>query len=264
MTGAWLRAAEERNRMMAPPTERMFALAGIHEGARVLDIGAGTGDTALMIAARVGPSGAVVATDVAEPMVNATTDAARAAGLTNVSARRMDAASLDLQEHSFDAAVARHVLMFVNDLASVLTGVRRVLRPGARFAATTWAELERNSFNAIVIDAVRSRGKLPARRVEVVRAFSLSDPVHLREAFARAGLIGCVVERVAGSRVFKSVDAALGMLRDVPLYHELMSDMSADERAATLEAVGIEYRGYVGAGGECALPMECLVVAGAA
>src|SRR5437660_7780741 len=102
MTNAWLHAATERNRMMAAATERMFALAGIREGARVLDLGAGTGDTALMLAARVGPGGAVVATDVSASMIEATLAAVRTAGLANVTARVMDAQSFDVEPASFD------------------------------------------------------------------------------------------------------------------------------------------------------------------
>jgi protein-L-isoaspartate O-methyltransferase len=41
---AWVRAAEERGRMMAAVTARMFALASVVEGARILDVGTGTGD----------------------------------------------------------------------------------------------------------------------------------------------------------------------------------------------------------------------------
>ena len=54
---------------LRPITERMLDLAGINSGHRVLDVAAGTGEQTLMAARRVGPSGFVLATDIAERMV---------------------------------------------------------------------------------------------------------------------------------------------------------------------------------------------------
>ncbi len=264
VASTWLRAAEERNRMMAPATERMFALAGIREGAGVLDIGTGTGDTALMLAARVGPRGSVVATDVSPTMVSAAAEAARTAGVVNVTTRVMDCQSIDLADGSFDAAVARNALMFVADLLTALGCLHRVLRPGARFAAVTWAELERNPFNAIIIDGVKRNGRLPETTPELIRAFSLSDAGALSRSFSTAGFKGVVSERVPGLREFGSLDAALTPVRESPLYREVMAALSEPERQRALKDIETAYRGFVRPDGTCSFPMESLVTAGTA
>jgi SAM-dependent methyltransferase len=264
MAAAWLRAAEGRNRMMAKATERMFAHAAVREGARVLDVGTGTGDTALMLAHRVGARGEVLATDASPAMVSAAAAAARDAGFANVEARVQDlAAPLD-DLGTFDAVVARNVLMFLGDFSGALARIRAVLRPGGRFAAVVWAELERNPFNAIPIEAVRARGKLPVPPPEVVRAFSLSDPAALARAFEGAVFTNVVVERVPATRETGSLAETMKIFDDVPLYRELASRLSAEERREALAEIERAYGAFAGAGGACVFPVESLVVGGSA
>src|SRR4030066_2445750 len=74
----------------APVTERMIALAAIREGSRVLDIACGAGGPALTIAERVGPGGAVLATDLVEGMLGYARSKAPARSLSNVEFRCVD------------------------------------------------------------------------------------------------------------------------------------------------------------------------------
>jgi ubiquinone/menaquinone biosynthesis C-methylase UbiE len=261
LAATWVRVAEARNRMMAPATERMFALAGIAEGMQVLDLGAGAGDTALMLAQRVGATGSVLATDLSAQMVRATVEAARVAGAGNVSAQVMNAAALDLPAGSFDAAVARNSIMFIDDLGAALRGVHRVLRHGGRFATITWAEWANNPFNSILNEAVRRHGRLPDKAPELVRAFSLTDPEALRQAFGRAGFDGVAVERVQGIRAFPSLEGAMKPFGEV-LYREFMSAMTAQERERALADVRRGFAAFVAENGTCSFPIESLVVAG--
>lgn len=264
MARTWIEAAKERNRMLAAATERMFALADVREGARVLDVGTGTGDTALMAALRVGPGGEVLATDVAPAMVNAAAAAASANGFTNVKTAVVDLRAELGQLGTFDAAIARKVLMFVDDLPGAVARIRGVLRPGARFAAAVWAELERNPFNAIPIESVRRRREIPAPHPEVVKAFSLSDAEQLRRTFEGAGFGSVVVERVPSSREYASLADAMRVIRETPLYRDLLSLLADSERREAETEIERAFGAFVGAGGAVAFPAVSLVVAGAA
>lgn len=264
MAAAWARSASQRNQMMGAATARMFALAGIAEGMRVLDVGTGTGDTAVLLGARVGPRGQVVATDASEAMIEAASQAIRAAGLSNVMTRVEDAGASGLEDASFDAAVARCVLMFVDDLAAGLDEVRRLLRPEGRFAAVTWAGIEKNPFHAVVIDAVRARGPLPRSTPELVLAFSpwSSDPDKLAETFRSAYFEDVVVERVASERVVDSVDDCTRAVREMGNYRSLMAHLTEADRAAAMADIGRGFARFAGEGGRCVFPMENLVVVG--
>lgn len=261
---AWLRMAEARNRMMAAATERMFERAGVRPGARVLDLGTGTGDTALMMASRVGAAGSVVATDVSPGMAEAASRAVQAAGLRTVTVRAMDAQRIDLEPGSFDAAVARNVLMFLQDPASALAGVHRALRPGGRLAAVVWGPLEENPFNAVPVAAVRDGGWMPATTPEVVRAFSLSDAAALEASLRAAGFTRVEVERVPGRREFASVEEAVAHLGE-PLYRELMAQVPDLDRPDLLARIGASYRACAQAAPSaqgCSFPMVSLVASG--
>src|SRR5467141_93683 len=118
---------------VAPITERLFREAGIGPGQRVLDIGSGVGDVALIAARLVGPSGEVVGIE-RDPRSIARAAARMAeAGLRNVSFTQSDAAQIP-SDNPFDAAVGRYILMFLPDPISVLRSLSHLVRPGGILA----------------------------------------------------------------------------------------------------------------------------------
>ena len=109
----------------------MLDLADVGPGDRVLDIAAGAGGQSLAAARRVGPTGRVLATDIAPTILDHAAADARAAGLANVETRAMDGEELDaVEEGSFDAAISRVGLIYFPDQHAALAGIRRALRPG--------------------------------------------------------------------------------------------------------------------------------------
>ena len=193
---AWRQAAAERNAYLARPTARMFALARLRPGARILVLGGGTGDETLEVAAKVGPGGQVVMTDLAESMVGEARKAVAEAGLHNVRCLVMDASALQFKEGEFDAIVARNVLMFIPDLPLALSGIRRVLRPGGRLVGTTWSSPSQNPRLRIPLDAAATVGvKIPSNST-LRLAQSLNRPDRLGATLRRAGFEGVAVEKV--------------------------------------------------------------------
>jgi ubiquinone/menaquinone biosynthesis C-methylase UbiE len=126
----------------------MLDLAGVSAGARVLDVAAGAGGQTLAAARRVGPDGAVLATDIAPAILEYAERDARAAGLANVAVRAMDAEALDVEPGTFDAAICRLGRTYLPDLAAALAAIRRALRPGGRLAAIVFSTPDRNGFSA--------------------------------------------------------------------------------------------------------------------
>jgi ubiquinone/menaquinone biosynthesis C-methylase UbiE len=120
-------------RWLAAHTERLFREAGIGPGQRVLDLGSGVGDVALIAARLVGPTGEVVGIE-RDPRSIARAEARLAeAGLRNVKFTQSDAAEIP-GDKPFDAAVGRYILMFLPDPVSVLRSLSRLVRPGGILA----------------------------------------------------------------------------------------------------------------------------------
>ena len=160
----WSAGQVRRQQTYGAATEMMLDLAGVQAGSRVLDVAAGTGESALMAAARVGPKGHVLAADVSAAMLDVAAEAARQAGLTNVETRVMNAENLELDMDSFDAVICRMALMLFSAPSKALNRMRRVVKPGGKVAVMVYAALARNPYHAIFQETVRRLGNIPGRR----------------------------------------------------------------------------------------------------
>ena len=118
---------------LAPVTERLFREAGIGQGQRVLDLGSGVGDVAMLLAGLVGPSGEVVGVERDTRSVARATARAAEAGLRNVSFTQSDVCQI-ASDQPFDAAVGRFILEFVPDPLATLRCASELVRPGGVLA----------------------------------------------------------------------------------------------------------------------------------
>jgi ubiquinone/menaquinone biosynthesis C-methylase UbiE len=125
---------------VAPITERLFREAGIGPGQRVLDIGSGVGDVAMLAARLVGPSGKVVGIERDPKSITKARARVAEAGLDNVSFTQSDVGEIPDGE-PFDAAVGRFILMFLPDPVAALRSLSRLVRPGGvlAFHEPSWA-----------------------------------------------------------------------------------------------------------------------------
>ena len=148
-------------RLFEPWAKLLLDEADLRPGESVLDVATGPGTVARLAAVRVGAKGRVVATDIAQPML----DIAKAKGQPSAAAAPIDylyspAAPLAAPTGTFDAVLCQQGLQFFPDRPSALREMRRVLRPSGRTAIAVWGELARNqiyaAFHAALQATVRS------------------------------------------------------------------------------------------------------------
>jgi SAM-dependent methyltransferase len=127
----------EQAELLRPLTERVMRAAGIGPGMHVLDIGCGMGDVSFLVSDIVGPEGSVVGADLDGAALGFANQRRAARGVANVVFREGDARSVD-SERLFDAAVGRHVLMYMSDPTAALSLVAERVRPGGILAFHEW------------------------------------------------------------------------------------------------------------------------------
>ena len=112
------------------------AVADLHEGETVLDLGSGAGADVLISAQRVGPTGKAIGLDMTDEMLELARRNAAEAGAENVEFLKGHIEDIPLPDASVDVVISNCVINLSGDKQQVLREAARVLRPGGRFAVS--------------------------------------------------------------------------------------------------------------------------------
>ncbi len=112
------------------------AVADLHQGETVLDLGSGAGADVLVSARRVGPMGRAIGVDMTDEMLDLARQSAAEAGAKNVEFVKGTIEELPLPDASVDVVISNCVINLSADKPRVLREAARVLRPGGRFAVS--------------------------------------------------------------------------------------------------------------------------------
>jgi arsenite methyltransferase len=112
------------------------AVADLHDGETVLDLGSGAGADVLISARRVAPSGRAIGLDMTDEMLELARANARDAGVDNVEFVKGYIEEIPLADESVDVVISNCVINLAADKSKVLRETARVLRSGGRFAVS--------------------------------------------------------------------------------------------------------------------------------
>jgi SAM-dependent methyltransferase len=112
------------------------AVADLHEGETVLDLGSGAGADVLISARRVGPAGRAIGLDMTDEMLDAARANATEAGVGNAEFLKGYIEDMPLADESVDVVISNCVINLSADKPKVIGEAARVLKPGGRFAVS--------------------------------------------------------------------------------------------------------------------------------
>jgi ubiquinone/menaquinone biosynthesis C-methylase UbiE len=151
--------------------------AHLAPGDRMLELGCGTGTTALTLADAVST---ITACDFSEEMVAIARERAAAADVANVAFHKADALAAPPEDAPFDAILAFNLLHLLDDLDAALARVRALLRPGGAFISKTVCLRDLGPHLRLAVWGLRRAGVLPP----VMRGFRAPE---LEARIAAAG-----------------------------------------------------------------------------
>ena len=259
----WHRWGDFIGQWLGDATQAMFDLARIEPGSRVLDVAAGAGEQSLRAAERVGPTGHVLATDLAPALLERAAEDAAAAGLDQVGTLEIDGEDLQrLDAATYDAVVSRVGLIYFPDQQRALAGMRHVLREGGRVAAVVYSTPDQNPFFSVPVQIIRRRAQLPPPLPGQPGPFSLGGPGVLADTLTAAGFAEVDVVAVASPVRLPSADECVRFEREsFGALHQMMRGLSADEQEETWQEIREALAVYETADGFVG-PCEMLVGAG--
>lgn len=215
--------------------------------ARVLEVAAGTGVVTRALAAVLPETGAIVATDLNQAML----DQAAAVGTARaVEWRRADAMQLPFPDRAFDAVVCQFGVMFFPDKAKAFAETRRVLKPGGVFLFNVWDRIEENQFADTVTASLETVFPKDPPRFMARTPHGYHDRRAIERDLASGGFAGRPsIETVAArSRATSARVAAIAYCQGTPLRNEIEArDASRLAEATDVAAQALATRFGAGA-----------------
>ena len=197
--GSTLYGADERDQLPAEAVAASLgcgnptAVAELHEGERVLDLGSGGGIDVLLSARRVGPTGRAYGLDMTEEMLALALANQKKAGATNVEFLKGTIEAIPLPANTIDVVISNCVINLSTDKPAVFAETFRVLAPGGRIgvsdvvaddALTPEQRAERGDFVGCIAGALsftEYRAGLEAAGftgIEITPTHSVADGMH--------------------------------------------------------------------------------------
>lgn len=243
---AWARHADAMEPFARQFGDPAMALLDPRPGQHVADVGCGPGNTTVELARRVAPTGSAIGVDVSSRMVETAEIRAAASEVNNVRFEVAEPGAGPLGP--FDAMYSRFGVMFFDQPATAFRHLRQSIRPGGRFVAVVWAELDENPWMFVptlfAAEPLNAQLALPAPGEP--GPFSLSNPEETVELLATSGFSDVDVARSEHAWCFDAATsaAAIAQMLSVGALGEAWAAADDDARMAAVDAVRAACEGY--------------------
>jgi len=199
---------------LKPMGEEIIRMINIKDNDIVLDVATGTGEPGLSIALLV-KNGKVIATDLAEDMLEVARENAKNRGIQNFETVSADVCRLPFDDNTFDAISCRFGFMFFPDMLLAAKEMVRVLKPGGRIATSVWNIPEKNFWVTAAMDTINNFMQLPPPPPGAPGMFRCAKEGTLADLFQQAGLKNIVQKEVTGKLPCGTADVYWNLMTEV-------------------------------------------------
>ncbi len=208
----WITYQEQLDNLMESVKTRLLQRAGLHSGARLLEIGCGTGATTRSAARQIGPDGRVTAADISAPLVEFAKNQPSDADSSPIDYLLGDAQTYPFETGQFDQVISRFGVMFFENPVAAFENIARAVKPGGGLTFACWAALADNPWFTIPGRAAIARlGKPAPLPPEAPGPFAFAEQERVLQILRTAGLQDCAaaVERIDLRYHGRAEDAAM-------------------------------------------------------
>lgn len=256
----WRQRADDIREFGHPVSAWLLEELDLRPGQRVLELAAGPGDTGFEAAQRIVPGGTLICSDASEAMLDVARERARALRLENVEFRRLELEWIDLETASVHAALCRWALMLLVDPGAALQEIRRVLRPGGRFATAVWGMAEHNPWATIPTRALIELGHAQRPDPDGPGMFALADQGRLRQLMDSAGFVDVQLDTVKLDRPRPSLDHYLAEQLDLSVgFAETRERLDEDQWRAVRQRITQLAEPFTAADGSVTFPARSIL-----
>jgi SAM-dependent methyltransferase len=231
----WADRQAAQDIVLGPVADLLIDRAKPKAGERVIDVGCGSGATAIAFAQKVAPSGHVFGIDVSGPML----ERARQCAPKDlpIDFALADATVYPFDPGSFDLLASRFGVMFFADPALSFANMRKALKPAGRLAFACWREPRENPFFMVPLQAAYQHvPKLPQLGPEDPGPFAFASEARVRRILGEAGFAGVEMEAcplLLDSAIGRGLDGAVqGALEIGPVSRALEGQPEELRKAA--------------------------------
>ena len=223
----------------------------VQAGDKVLDLACGTGVVARDAALLAGPSGKVVGIDKDANMLEIARSQPAVEGAA-IEWHEGDVSEMPFEDGRFDVALFQFTLMFMRDKPALLREIRRVLKPGGRFALSVWMS---GAYDQALVRFISRY--VDSDKISFI-IWDYGDPDWLRGIMEEAGFEISSLEKSSKTSHHFSVRQSIEMIAD---WRPVVANLTKKDFDALVAAMESEFSQFVDGDG-FHLPEEAISVVG--
>jgi len=261
----WERRRDRFQSQTEPVSRWLVEHLELEDGATVLELAAGPGDTGFLAAKEIGPLGTLISSDGSPEMVEVAKRRAAELGVSNAEFKVLEAEWIDLQAASVDAVLCRWGYMLLADPEAALRDTRRVLRPGGRMTLAAWDVPATNPALSSMSQLFVEMGISDPPDPGAPGPYSFAAPGRLQELLEAAGFTDIDVSAVDFTLAFKSREDYFEVQSDLsPTARVGLGKLSPADHTRFRDTLDERISPYVKDDGSVEFPARTLVAAAAA